>query len=182
MHSTFVLRRQRKGQKSVTGDTGASQARAVRRARAQVRDDGHVWREFRQGVPQGREENSIRIGLGRILTARLHRERHIRVADRDAEPVEDIAVTGAGYNRLSTPVTVIGSYFPHRRVSLYLLGNVSPYLNTDESWFVQGGAGAKYQFSSKFELEMLLSLFTNDYLLDNDGRASTFNLGFRVNP
>lgn len=95
---------------------------------------------------------------------------------------EDIVLNDTGYNRLSTPVTVIGSYFPHRRVNLYLLGNVSPYLNTDESWFVQGGAGAKYQFSSKFELEMLLSLFTNDYLLDNDGRASTFNLGFRVNP
>ena len=94
---------------------------------------------------------------------------------------EDIAADDSGYNRLSTPVTLIGSYFPNRKTTVYLLGNYSPYWTTEDSYFVQAGAGAKYQFTRNFEVELLYSLFSNKYLAENEGRASTFNLGIRIN-
>jgi hypothetical protein len=94
---------------------------------------------------------------------------------------EDMATDDRGYNRLSTPVTLIGSYFPNRKITLYLLGNYSPYWTTEDAYFVQAGAGAKYQITRNFELELLYTWFSNRYLTDNRGEASTVNFGIRVN-
>lgn len=94
---------------------------------------------------------------------------------------EDISTSEEGYNRLSTPVTVIGSFFPNKKTTLYALANWSPYLTTEDGYFWQAGMGAKYQFTRNFEIEVLYNYFTNRFLNENDGNASTLNFGIRVN-
>lgn len=84
-------------------------------------------------------------------------------------------------NRFSTPLTLIASYFPEPKTTLYLLNGVSPYWSPDLDWFYQSGAGAKYQFTRNFEIELLYTWFTNAFLIQNNGRASTFNFGLRFN-
>ena len=96
--------------------------------------------------------------------------------------VEDIGKVEEGHaNRFSTPATVIFSYNPNRKTTLYALGSFSPYWQTSFDYFVQGGLGAKYQFSPKFELELLVTDFTNKFLAQSGGRASTSNIGIRIN-
>ncbi|MDP4952731.1 MAG: hypothetical protein NWQ53_03725, partial [Flavobacteriales bacterium] len=96
---------------------------------------------------------------------------------------EDIGTGGENVdlNRISTPVTLIASYFPEPKTTLYLLNGFSPYWSPNLDWFYQVGAGAKYQFSRNFEIEFLYTKFTNSFLLENNGRASTFNFGIRIN-
>ena len=91
--------------------------------------------------------------------------------------IEDIGKS----NRLSTPATLIFSYNPNPKTTLYTLGGFSPYWQTEFDYFIQGGAGAKYQFTPKLELELLYTKFTNKFLLDTGGEAATFNLGLRFN-
>ncbi len=94
--------------------------------------------------------------------------------------LEDIGSGDKGHtNRFSTPVTAIFSYYPTFKSTLYVLGGYSPYWLEEFDYFMQGGLGAKYQFSSNFELELLYTLFANKSLIENDGKASTFNIGFR---
>jgi len=95
---------------------------------------------------------------------------------------EDIGNRDQGaLNRFSTPVTLIGSYFPTPKTTLYLLTNYSPYWSPERSYFWQAGVGTKYQFTPKFEVEALYTYFTNEFLSDTNGRASTFNVGIRFN-
>lgn len=96
---------------------------------------------------------------------------------------EDMGTGGENVdlNRISTPVTLIASYFPEPKTTLYLLNGFSPYWSPNLDWFYQVGAGAKYQFSRNFEIEFLYTKFTNSFLLENNGRASTFNFGIRIN-
>ncbi len=95
---------------------------------------------------------------------------------------EDIGNSEDGaLNRFSTPMTLIGSYFPTSKSTVYILTNYSPYWSPDISYFWQAGVGAKYQFTPKFELEVLYSHFTNTFLANNNGQAGTFNLGVRFN-
>jgi len=85
-----------------------------------------------------------------------------------------------------TPITGILSYFPTPKVSLYGLYQYSPRYETvtngfDEQfglsqWFMQGGAGIKYQLSPSTEIELS---YTNFFASRNDGGGETFNLGFR---
>ena len=82
-------------------------------------------------------------------------------------------------NRVSTPVSVIFSYFPNPKTTIYALGGFSPYIQADFDYFVQGGVGVKYQVTPNFELETLFTGFTNQFLLDTGGKASTVNLGAR---
>ena len=82
-------------------------------------------------------------------------------------------------NRFSTPLTAIFSYFPTKNVTLYGLAGYSPYWQDDFDYFAQAGVGAKYQFSKQFEIELLYTYFTNEYLQFIDGKAATFNIGFR---
>jgi hypothetical protein len=82
-------------------------------------------------------------------------------------------------NRISTPVTVIFSYFPVENATLYLLGGYSPFWQENYDYFVQAGVGAKYQFNPQFEVELLYTYFTNGDLQFTGGRAATYNIGFR---
>ncbi len=95
---------------------------------------------------------------------------------------EDIGSESNGaFNRISTPATVILSYFPHPQVTLYWLNGYSPYWAPDFDYFAQSGVGAKYQVNRDLEFELLYTYFTSDFLQENDGRAATFNLGVRFN-
>ncbi len=94
---------------------------------------------------------------------------------------EDIGQLQHGrINRISTPVTGIFSYFPNSKTTLYTMVNFSPYWSPDLDYFFQPGLGTKYQFSPRLELEILYTFFTNSFLQEIGGRASTFNLGVRI--
>ena len=96
--------------------------------------------------------------------------------------LEDIGPEDEGHlNRFSTPATVILSYFPNPKTTLYTLSGYSPFWQEDYDYFAQLGAGAKYQFTPQFELELLYTYFTNEFLQENNGRAATYNLGIRYN-
>ncbi len=96
--------------------------------------------------------------------------------------IEDIGSAENNHaNRFSTPATLIFSYFPNPKTTLYVLSGFSPYYQSEFDYFVQGGLGAKYQINSNFELELLYTAFTNKFLLDTGGNARTFNLGIRYN-
>jgi hypothetical protein len=84
-------------------------------------------------------------------------------------------------NRFSTPVTGILSYFPTPKTTLYGLASYSPYWQENYDYFYQLGVGAKYQFTPKFELELLATAFDNEYLNAVSGNAGTVNLGLRFN-
>jgi len=94
--------------------------------------------------------------------------------------IEDIGPQSGNHaNRFSTPATVIFSYFPNGKTTLYTLGGFSPYWQSTFDYFIQGGFGAKYQITPAFEVELLYTGFTNKFLLDTGGKAQTFNLGVR---
>ena len=96
--------------------------------------------------------------------------------------LEDIGKADQGHvNRFSTPVTTILSYNPNPKTILYALGGFSPYWQSEFDYFLQAGLGAKYQFTPNLELELLVTDFTNKFLKDTGGQASTFNIGFRFN-
>ncbi len=96
--------------------------------------------------------------------------------------LEDIGSADKGrINRFSTPVTGIFSYFPNSKTTIYGLGSYSPFWQTDFDYFTQIGAGVKYQFTPKFELELLATSFSNPFISDAGGSASTVNLGLRFN-
>ncbi|MEM6377326.1 MAG: DUF547 domain-containing protein [Bacteroidota bacterium] len=95
---------------------------------------------------------------------------------------EDIGnVEEGALNRVSTPATVILSYFPNPKTTLYVLTNYSPFWQENFDYFAQAGLGAKYQVNRNLEFEMLYTAFTNDFLQTNNGQASTLNFGIRVN-
>lgn len=96
--------------------------------------------------------------------------------------IEDIGKSENGHiNRVSTPATLIFSYNPNPKTTIYTLGGFSPYWQSNFDYFLQGGVGAKYQFTPKLELELLVTDFTNKFLNDTGGQAATFNIGFRFN-
>jgi len=96
--------------------------------------------------------------------------------------LEDIgSVANNHQNRFSTPATLIFSYFPNGKTTLYALGGFSPYYQSTFDYFIQGGFGAKYQITPAFEIELLYTGFTNKDLLNTGGKAQTFNFGVRYN-
>lgn len=94
--------------------------------------------------------------------------------------LEDIGNNG-NQNRFSTPVTLILSYRPNNKTTLYTLGGYSPYWQSTFDYFIQGGFGAKYQFTPDVEFELLYTGFSNKFLHNTDGKANTYNIGVRVN-
>lgn len=84
-------------------------------------------------------------------------------------------------NRFSTPVTGILSYNPTKQSTVYVLGGYSPFWQADFDYFAQYGVGIKYQLTPKFELEVLATDFTNEFLAATGGQASTLNFGIRFN-
>ena len=96
--------------------------------------------------------------------------------------IEDIGSSADGHNnRFSTPVTAILSYNPTSKSTLYALTGFSPYWQSDFDYFYQAGIGTKYQFTPNFELELLVTDFTNKFLANTGGHAATYNLGVRFN-
>ena len=95
---------------------------------------------------------------------------------------ENVASGEAGaQGRFSTPATVILSYFPDPKVTLYVLTNFAPIWTPDVDYFAQAGVGTKYQFTPRLELELLATSFTNSFLRESGGTAMTLNLGLRKN-
>ena len=95
---------------------------------------------------------------------------------------EDIGRVENGHaNRVSTPATLIFSYNPNRKTTLYTLAGFSPFWQAPFDYFIQGGLGLKYQFTPKVELELLVTDFTNRFLANSGGQATTSNLGLRFN-
>ncbi|MDF1696897.1 MAG: DUF547 domain-containing protein [Saprospiraceae bacterium] len=92
--------------------------------------------------------------------------------------IEEIGGAGKA-NRVSTPMTVILSYFPIKNVTLYGLAGYSPYLASPYDYFTQFGLGAKFQLSPNFEIEFLATDFSNKYLNSINGSAATYNFGLR---
>ena len=92
---------------------------------------------------------------------------------------EDLGTGESDYNRWSTPVTAIFSYFPNRQLSFYILGNIAPIWAPELDFYAQSGLGSKYQITPDFELEFLYTYFTSAGLIDGGGRAATYNLGIR---
>ncbi len=96
--------------------------------------------------------------------------------------IEDIALDiEEGFFRVSTPVTVIGSYFPNPKTTLYIISGFSPFYQAPFDYFYQVGSGAKYQITKDFEIELLYTSFRDAFILENNGRADTFNIGIRFN-
>ncbi len=96
--------------------------------------------------------------------------------------LEDIGNNANGAaNRLSTPATLIFSYNPTSKLILYTLQGYSPFWQSTFDYFYQYGVGAKYQFTPNVELELLATDFTNKFLAETGGQASTLNIGFRFN-
>jgi hypothetical protein len=84
------------------------------------------------------------------------------------------------FDRISTPATVILSYFPNPKTTLYALTGYAPrWASGDFDYFAQAGVGAKYQVTPDFEVELLYTGFTDTNLRENNGDAATFNLGMR---
>lgn len=95
---------------------------------------------------------------------------------------EDIGSSSDGkINRVSTPATLILSYNPNRKTTVYTIGGFSPFWQSNFDYFYQYGVGTKYQFTPNVELELLVTDFTNKFLSDTGGQAATFNVGFRFN-
>ncbi len=95
---------------------------------------------------------------------------------------EDIGSSSDGrLNRFSTPATLILSYNPNKKTTIYTLGGFSPFWQSNFDYFYQYGVGTKYQFTPKVELELLVTDFTNRFLSDTGGQAATYNIGFRFN-
>ncbi|MGB1206852.1 MAG: DUF547 domain-containing protein, partial [Chitinophagales bacterium] len=77
------------------------------------------------------------------------------------------------------PLKAIFSYFPSSKTTVYALAEFAPYVDSPFNFYAQSGLGAKYEIKSGIELEALYSFFTNTYLIENQGNAHTFNIGFR---
>lgn len=85
-----------------------------------------------------------------------------------------------------TPMTGILSFFPNQKMSIFTLYQYSPRFeevsNEFDSqfglsqWYMQAGAGVKYQLTSRLEIE---TSYTNFFASRNDGAGSTFNIGLR---
>lgn len=96
--------------------------------------------------------------------------------------LEDIGRSSSGRaNRFSTPVTAILSYSYNRKWVMYALAGYSPYWQRDFNYFYQLGLGTKYQFTANLEFELLFTDFSNSFLAESGGNASTYNVGVRFN-
>lgn len=80
---------------------------------------------------------------------------------------------------VSTPIDIFGSYFATNKLTFYVQNQFWPSLGSEgiSSFFVQSGAGVKYQLFKGFEVE---GLYTKFVYGQNTGAGETFNVGFRV--
>ncbi len=80
---------------------------------------------------------------------------------------------------LATPVDVFVSYFPTKKLTLFLQNQIFPSIGGDgiSSYFLQEGLGAKYQLFKGVEIEVS---YTSFILGENAGAGKTINLGLRI--
>ena len=96
--------------------------------------------------------------------------------------IEDIGKSEDGFlDRVSTPVTLIFSYNPNPKTTVYALTGYSPFWQSSFDYFAQAGVGTKYQFTRNVELELLYTYFTTRFFQQNGGNAGTYNVGSRYN-
>ncbi|MGB0402595.1 MAG: DUF547 domain-containing protein [Salibacteraceae bacterium] len=87
----------------------------------------------------------------------------------------------AGPNKFELPLDIFASYFATKRLSFYVQQGFWTTFNIEgdvASYFLQGGAGTKYQVIPGW-LEFELS-YTNFYYGMNSGAGQTFNFGIRI--
>ncbi len=93
---------------------------------------------------------------------------------------EDIGFDKNKYNNaLSIPMTIIGSYYPTDKMTIYGLAGLSVFANIPIDYYYQVGLGAKYRIIPALEFELLVTYFDNKYLQSVDGSAGTYNFGVR---
>jgi hypothetical protein len=80
---------------------------------------------------------------------------------------------------LATPFDLFLSYFPTKKITVYLQNQIWPTLGDNglSSYFVQEGLGLKYQLFKGVELE---TSYTTFIVGENSGAGQTFNLGVRI--
>ena len=80
---------------------------------------------------------------------------------------------------ISTPLEVFASYFPNKKITLYVQNQIWPSWGGSgiSSYFVQEGLGVKYQLFPGVELE---GLYTQFVVGNNVGAGQTFNVGLRL--
>lgn len=83
------------------------------------------------------------------------------------------------FDKISLPATVIFSYFPDKKVTIYSLAGYAPAFTPDFDYFHQLGLGTKLQVTRKFEIELLYTSFRTKFVKSRNGVANTFNLGLR---
>lgn len=93
---------------------------------------------------------------------------------------EGVGLGEGAINQVSFPMTVILSYFPHPKFTVYGLTNYAPIVSIPYNYFYQVGSGTKYQITRNFEIEALYTVFRNRFIREQNGTASTFNLGIRA--
>lgn len=92
----------------------------------------------------------------------------------------DLVVEDIGNSwRTSTPATIIFSYFPVKKWTLYGLLGYAPVFQKPYDYYHQAGLGTKYQITRKLELELLYVSFRTRFVKANNGVANTFNFGVR---
>jgi hypothetical protein len=73
------------------------------------------------------------------------------------------------------PVKALFQYSPNPKFTAYTLTEIAP--STNQNYYTQLGAGAKYQLSNKLLVETLGTVFP---IGKNKGAGQTLNLGFRA--
>ena len=78
----------------------------------------------------------------------------------------------------STPMKIFPSYFATDWLSFYLMSEWTPTWGDGgiSAFYLQSGAGAKFQITKRFEMELLYSSF---WFGKNGGAGQTYNIGMR---
>ena len=86
---------------------------------------------------------------------------------------------GEENTNIATPVDLFISYFPTKKVTIYLQNQIWPTIGDDglSSYFIQEGLGLKYQLFKGVELE---TSYTSFIIGKDTGAGQTFNFGVRI--
>ena len=91
-----------------------------------------------------------------------------------------LARIGTDFNvntfEVRTPLSVFGSYFLNSKSTVYAMAQAVPFISNLPTYYVQIGAGTKYQITKSLNLELLYSNFISGI---NNGAGQTYNLGLR---
>lgn len=74
------------------------------------------------------------------------------------------------------PISAFFSYFPSNRTVVYGMTQFVPFISNLPTFYLQAGAGVKYQLTQSLNLELLYSNFIAGI---NQGAGQTYNVGLR---